>query len=59
MFKTILSMQKERKYIVQGIIVFILFLTLYFLLDSLNLAYDEMVLEYGIYLVVINILLNQ
>ncbi len=58
MFKTILSMQNQKKYIVQAIIVFTLFLTLYFLLDSLNLSYVEMIDNYGIYLVVINIILN-
>ncbi|XMB73153.1 hypothetical protein RJI07_04365 [Mycoplasmatota bacterium WC30] len=58
MFKTILAMQKEKKFIIQGVIVFSVFMILYFLLDSLNLDYGEMIIEYGIYLVVINIILN-
>ncbi|HPJ23662.1 MAG TPA: hypothetical protein PK113_02010 [Bacillota bacterium] len=58
MFKTILAMQKEKKYIIQGVIVFALFMTMYFLLDSLNLSYKQMIDDYGIYLLVINILLN-
>lgn len=58
MFRTILSMQKEKKYIIQGVITFSLFMVLYFTLDSLNMSYSEMALEYGILLVVINIIMN-
>ena len=58
MFQTILSMQKEKKYIIQGIIVFVLFLGLYTLLDYLNIGYGPMLEEYGIVLVGANILLN-
>lgn len=58
MFNTLLSMQKEKKYIIQGTIFFSLFLLLYFILDTLNLSYPEMAQEYGYYLVFINIFLN-
>lgn len=58
MFSTIISMQKEKKYIIQGVIIFSLFLVLYFVLDKLNMTYSEMISTYGIYLVVINIALN-
>ncbi len=58
MFGTILKMQKEKRYIIQGIIVFVLFGTLYFTLDHLNLSYRDMVKDYGVYLVIINILMN-
>lgn len=58
MFNTILAMQKERKYIIQGSIFFILFLGLYSLLDYLNGGYQEMAENYGWYLVVMNIFLN-
>lgn len=58
MFKTILSMQKEKKFIIQGIIVFVLFSVLYFLLDHLNIGYAEMIATYGLYLVLLNIFLN-
>lgn len=58
MFTTILSMQKEKKYIIQGSIVFIIFIGLYTLLDYLNIGYDGMLEEYGIFLVIGNILLN-
>ncbi|MCF7924742.1 MAG: hypothetical protein K9L64_06550 [Candidatus Izimaplasma sp.] len=58
MFNTILSMQKEKKYIIQGSIFFIVFLGLYFLLDHLNIGYSQMIKDYGIYLVVGNVILN-
>ncbi|MDY0138988.1 MAG: hypothetical protein RBR50_04755 [Candidatus Izemoplasmatales bacterium] len=58
MFLTILSMQKERKYIIQGVIVFLLFITLYTVLDYLNIGYGVMIEEYGILLVIGNIFLN-
>ncbi len=58
MFATILSMQKEKKYIIQGLIVFIVFMVLYTLLDFLNIGYDGMLEEYGVLLVIGNILLN-
>lgn len=58
MFKTILSMQKEKRYIIQGAIVFVLFSVMYFLLDSLNLSYSEMIAKYGLYLVIANVFLN-
>ncbi len=58
MFDEILKMQKEKKYIIRGSIIFVLFLILYFILDGLNLNYSDMILEFGVYLVIINILLN-
>jgi hypothetical protein len=58
MFTTILSMQKEKKYIIQGIIVFTVFIGLYTLLDQLNIGYSGMIAEYGLFLVILNIILN-
>lgn len=58
MFSTIISMQKEKRYIIQGVIVFSVFLIMYFVLDSLNIGYSEIINTYGIYLAVINIFLN-
>lgn len=58
MFKTILAMQKQKKYIIQGIIVFVVFMVLYITLDSLNIGYQAMIDEYGLYLVIINMVLN-
>jgi len=47
-FTIIMSMQKERRYIIQGIIVFLIFIGLYTLLDQLNIGYSEMINQYGI-----------
>lgn len=58
MFTLIWSMQKEKKYLIQGIIIFTLFFALYILLDHLNIGYAQMIQDYGIYLVIANIVLN-
>ncbi len=58
MFTLIWSMQKEKKYLIQGIIIFTLFFALYILLDHLNIGYAQMIQDYGIYLVIANIILN-
>lgn len=58
MFRTILAMQKQKKFIIQGIIVFALFITMYFLLDGLNMSYSDMITEYGLSLVIVNLILN-
>lgn len=58
MFTLILSMQKEKKYLIQGIIVFTLFFGLYVLLDQLNIGYSAMIQDYGLLLVIGNLLLN-
>ena len=58
MFKTILMMQKDKKYIIQGSVFFILFLGLYILIDQLNIGYTQMLMDYGIYLVIGNVILN-
>lgn len=58
MFSEILRMQKEKKYIIRGLIIFVLFSVLYFILDGLNMDYDMMINDYGMYLVVINVFLN-
>lgn len=58
MFSTILKMQKERKYIIQGTIVFMIFIGLYTLLDFLNTSYTKMLEDYGVFLVIGNVVLN-
>ena len=58
MFDQILKMQKERRFIIQGIIVFTVFLIMYFVLDKLNMNYTEMTEKWGFYLVLINVFLN-
>jgi len=51
-------MQKQKKFIIQGIIVFVLFIIMYFLLDGLNMSYADMITEYGLLLVIVNLILN-
>lgn len=58
MFKTIFAMQRQKKFIIRGIVIFIMFIILYFMLDRLNMDYSKMIDDYGLYLVIINILLN-
>lgn len=58
MIKTILQMQKQRKFIIQGVLSFIGFMFIYILLDVLNGGYQAMRDEYGLWLVIGNILLN-
>lgn len=58
MFKEALKLQKTKKYIIQGSLFFSFFLFIYFIVDSLNMSYQEMKSTYGVYLVVLNITLN-
>ena len=58
MIKEAFNMQKEKKYIIQGTIFLFLFLLIYFIVDYLNMTYMEMRINFGTYLVVINITLN-
>lgn len=58
MFDIALVMLKEKKYIIQGLILTFVFLIMYTLIDSFNLSYQEMSLQYGMWLVLVNITLN-
>lgn len=58
MYKLVLKMQKETKYIIMFITYLIIFSVIYFLLDYLSGGYKPMIEDYGYYLVVINITLN-
>lgn len=58
MLPLVIAMQKEKRFVIQGIITFIFFLVLYFLIDKLSGGYGAMVETFGIYLVMINVLLN-
>ncbi len=58
MLTTVLSMQRQRKYWISGIIFFIVFGVIYYLLDYLNGGYEKMTENYGIFLVIINIVIN-
>jgi len=57
-FQDILSMQKSKRYVIQGLIVFVVFLGLYFVLDQFNIGYRAMLDDYGMYLVVLNVMVN-
>ena len=54
----LLNSLKERKYKIQVSLFFFIILAIYFTLDYLNMSYREMILNYGITLVITNIFLN-
>jgi hypothetical protein len=58
MIQLALQLQKQKKYIIQGLIFFLLFVLIYTIVDRLNMTYIDMIAEYGLYLVVLNITLN-
>lgn len=49
---------KEKKYLIQGVIIFIFFLLIYTLLDTFNGGYAQMKANYSNLLVIANIFLN-
>lgn len=49
---------KTRKYILQSIFFMIFFLSIYFIVDYLNMSYKDMMVEYGMFLVILNIFMN-
>lgn len=53
-----ISLIKSKKYMIQFSLFFVAFLTLYFIIDHLNMTYVEMQAAYGLYLVIINVFLN-
>ncbi len=58
MLSTVIQMQKQKKYILSGFLFFAVFITIYYLLDYLNGGYQEMISDYGLILVIVNIVLN-
>lgn len=58
MFKEALQLQKQRKYLIQGILFFSVFLFIYVIVDGLNMSYIDMSRVYGPVLVIVNIMLN-
>jgi hypothetical protein len=58
MIKIALTQLKTKKMILQGILFFGTFMVLYSMIDSLNLPYASMAVEYSYGLVILNILLN-
>ena len=58
MIKIILSELKKKNYLLIFTFFFLIFISIYTLIDSFNMRYQAMRVEYGLYLVVINIALN-
>jgi hypothetical protein len=58
MLTAVLHMQKEKKAILSFTGYFAFFMVTYLIVDSLNMSYQNMIIEYGLYLVVINVILN-
>lgn len=58
MFRAVLKMQKQKKYIISFISYLTIFSVIYFMLDYLSGGYGPLIKDYGIYLVIINIVLN-
>lgn len=58
MYKTALQMQKQKKYIISIIAYTIIFSIIYFMLDYLSGGYKPLIKDYGLYLVIVNVVLN-
>lgn len=58
MLSTVIQMQKQKKFILSGILFFVVFITIYYLLDYFNGGYQEMKANFGLILVIVNIILN-
>jgi hypothetical protein len=58
MLTLVLQRQKEKKFILLNIAYFIFFLGLYTVIDSFNMSYQAMHDQFGVGLVVINIMIN-
>ncbi|MCD4827046.1 MAG: hypothetical protein K8Q99_04635 [Acholeplasmataceae bacterium] len=58
MFAQALQNLRQKKYIIQALMFFVVFMVIYTIIDSLNMSYKEMLETYGLYLVMINIGLN-
>ena len=58
MYQEALHLIKTKKIVVQGLLFFIAFVIIYFVVDRLNMTYPMMIETYGLYLVIINIFLN-
>ncbi len=58
MFEEALSLIKTPKYIIRSAAFFAFFMVIYIMLDGFNMSYQQMQLDYGLYLVIINIVLN-
>jgi|SRR5690554_39703 len=58
MWNLIIDNYKQKKYIVVFVTTLVFFISIYTMLDYFNIGYEAMIEEYGVYLVVLNILIN-
>ncbi len=58
MFEETIALVKTKKYIIRSLAFFVFFLVIYTMLDGFNMSYQQMQLEYGSTLVIVNIGLN-
>lgn len=58
MLELVYQNMKQKKYLLYGILYFIIFLSIYFVLDTLNGGYPKMVEDFGLWLVVLNLVIN-
>lgn len=58
MFQEALKLLKTPKYLIHGLIFFVLFMIIYTVVDGLNMSYEDMAIAYSPLLVVTNITIN-
>ena len=58
MFEEALKLMKTKKYVVRTLGFFLFFMIIYTTLDGFNMSYSQMQMDYGQYLVILNIGLN-
>lgn len=58
MFIEAIKLIKQTKYMIQGLLFFAVFMGIFTILDGLNMSYSEMIENYGLYLVILNISVN-
>ncbi|PKK92550.1 MAG: hypothetical protein CVV61_09170 [Tenericutes bacterium HGW-Tenericutes-6] len=58
MLELAIKLQFKKKYVLQGLVFFTLFIVIYTIVDRLNMTYSEMRETYGLYLVILNIFFN-
>lgn len=58
LYQEALKLIKTKKLLIQGMLFFVTFMIIYLVVDRLNMPYQELIETYGLYLVIINILLN-
>ncbi len=58
MLQAAYKLQFTKKYIILGAIFFILFMIIYTIVDGLNMSYPAMLEEFGLFLVILNIITN-